>query len=50
MDLIRFGTVMEMLPSMGKQVPNFEEISEERFLENSQFVGLGFPGTQRKSL
>lgn len=47
MDLIRFGTVMEMLPSIGKQTANFEEISEESFLENSQFVGLGFPGVRR---
>lgn len=48
--LIKLVTVTEMLTSMGKQIPNFEEISEESFLENSQFVGLGFPGAHRKSL
>ena len=41
--------VMEMLTSMGKQIPNFKEISEESFWENSQFMDTGFPGAQRKS-
>lgn len=31
MGMPRFGTIMEMLTSMGKQIANFKEISEESF-------------------